>query len=137
MATADEPYNIALYSTDKRIEVEETYMKLKILKGRVSCRDLASATKVGRSFANRIIREVDGTGHAPKTKHAIFGPGARCLSYEDKLFLLNLRARHPKRSLCLYLFDLFFYRGVIVSALTIHEWWLRGWNCKGNLQDSY
>eukprot|EP00957_Ditylum_brightwellii_P130193 9931725-Ditylum_brightwellii.AAC.1 len=46
-------------------------MRLEISKGRVSCCDLASSAQVGRPFANRIIREVDGTGLVPKTKGTI------------------------------------------------------------------
>eukprot|EP00957_Ditylum_brightwellii_P166724 12691377-Ditylum_brightwellii.AAC.1 len=90
MATSDESdvivdfTNIASCTNqNKRVEVAEIYMKLKISKGRVSCRDLVLEAKVGKTFALWIIREVDGTGLAPKTKSAIFGPGARCLSYED------------------------------------------------------
>eukprot|EP00957_Ditylum_brightwellii_P022874 1726350-Ditylum_brightwellii.AAC.1 len=73
----------ALYSTKKRVDVVEIYMRLKTSKGRVSCYDLASAAKVGRSFANWTIREVDGTGLAPKTKCAIFGPGRHGCFYSN------------------------------------------------------
>lgn len=69
--------NGALYSTEKRVEITEMHMRLKISKGRISCHNLASAAKVGRSFVKQmIIREVDGTGLAPKTKCTIFGLGA-------------------------------------------------------------
>eukprot|EP00957_Ditylum_brightwellii_P018198 1371244-Ditylum_brightwellii.AAC.1 len=64
--------NGASYSTDKRIEGAGSYMRLKLSKIRASCRNLVLAVKVGRSFANRIMKEVDGTGLAPKTKCAIF-----------------------------------------------------------------
>jgi len=115
------------YGIQKRLEVAHTYLRLKDQAGEniVSMRQLAKETKVGRTFAIKIVNEIDANGVAglqrPNKKKS-FGVRIKALSCEDEVFLLNLRKNNARRSLQSYKNLLQIHCGTIVSKSTLHRW---------------
>ena len=97
------------FSTEKKVECEETYRRLCAQNGRPpSIRAFAKEAKVSRKFAKKMMEEIKSNGHVvsveslKKKRHEenphLRGVGAQKLSPHEKQILIDLRHDDPSRS---------------------------------------
>ena len=101
------------------------YHEMKELGIPVSCRSLAKRAKVGRSFAAKIINDIEsgmvnfGTPERPNLPQ---GPGSKTLTPTDELVLLSVYYGNLKAVLTMYQWKLFHITGLFISKTTISHW---------------
>ena len=98
------------YSNAKKNLVGETYKQLLIRPNGCSERELALLTNVGKSYARKVMTEIQAFGDVvpPLRKNSTRrrGIGSDTLDPEDELLILNLLEKDPFRQLSDYSFIL-------------------------------
>ena len=133
------------FSTEKKVECEETYRRLCAQNGRPpSIRAFAKEAKVSRKFAKKMMEEIKSNGHVvsveslKKKRHEenphLRGAGAQKLSPHEKQILIDLRHDDPSRSNIGYVAMLHQITGTKVSKSFITNFFKEIGPCKAKLR---
>lgn len=109
-----------------------------------SSRVVAARAQVGRSYAFKVMKEMDAGAviYDPKTlrQHwkqeakADGGVGSRMLETEHEIFLLSLRCENGARPNSEYVRELYLSYGIIVSITFISEWFRHRFGHRGTFR---
>jgi hypothetical protein len=114
---------------EDKVRVAEAYAQLLDADPRTSTRAVARAGRVSRSFATKVIAEINaGYLVDPKQKvrqqHVRRGAGAKTISDEDREILLAMRRENNRLTLGSYSIGLYNATGKYVSRSDICKWFL-------------
>jgi hypothetical protein len=114
---------------EDKVRVAEAYACLLESDPRTSTRAVARAGKVSRTFATKVIAEINASYLVdPKQKvrqqHVQRGAGAKTISDEDGEILLAMRRENNRLTLCSYSIGLYNATGKYVSRSVICRWFL-------------
>ena len=132
------------YKTEKKVEVEMVYWRLKANSGGSdpSQRQLAKEAKVGKTFAAKVLKEIKETGgiisvedlKEERWERKQKGVGCICISLMEQQFLLDLRREDPTRTNTSYISSLHQLTGNIVSSSFISSFFKKVGPYKGNFR---
>ena len=134
----------AEYSTAQKLEFEELYWQMVTSGGgkHPSVRIFARECRVGRTFANKLIREIKDSGTVmavedlkeKRRERRATGVGSNSLTRLDEEVLLHLREINPARSNNSYVSSLFHLTGTVISSSFISEFFRHIGPYKGNFR---
>ena len=113
------------YNPDQKIQVVLEYYEVMEEGATITCRSLAKQAKVGRSYASKIINDIQNgsLSFGPTERDNIpQGAGSKTLTPPDELVLLSVYYQNPKAILAQYQWKLFQTSGKFVSRSTISRW---------------
>ena len=117
------------YTADKKWHLICEYKKLKADRGgaSVSQRDVATALKIGKTYAATIIKEAESGAfvnpdHSKATNRVGGGHGSKTLSIDDETILLQIRILDPTTQLKDYRRLLLQSTGTDVSESVLCRW---------------
>ena len=131
------------YGTEKKVEVEMVFWRMKVASGKnPSQRKLAEEAGVGKTFAAKIIDEIEETGgivpvedlEEERWERKEKGVGCICLTLFEQQMLLDLRREDPTRSNESYCSSIFHSTGNIISSSFISMFFKKFRPFKGNFR---